>query len=443
MAVNPISFQSFNPNSNVDQSTWAGFGNLRNVYQQAEQDAMKKAGLAKLGTDPNANMEVLLRSGHPDLAQLGLKLGDSLRGEGRQDQRNAVQDRQWDQNFGLQQNQDRRAGSADARAANADVRAGYADQRDAERLKLAQEAEERKNRSLTERFAERHDAWVSKGFKPEGQAYEEFIANESTTSGVTANKAGLTPVYGTRKNPETGKDETVMMQPTGTGALVESKMPPGVTISNKSKYVDAGTNWEVRNPVTNELEKIIPKDLSGVAEQRTAGEALAKAKANLPTVETNAKFIQQNIQELVDHKGKSAALGFQSYFPTVKGSEAHGFERRLEQIKGRAFLVAYETLRGAGQISEGEGSAATNALLRAQTASSVKEFDAAMKEFKEYTDAMLVNARAKATGGVKTGMGSGADAAVAKMRAAKDAGVPKKELQEWLRGQGLPIEMAD
>jgi hypothetical protein len=435
MAINQIGFQSFNPNSLVDQGTWTGFGNLRNVYQQAQTEAFKKAKLSQLTADPNANMELLLRSGDPDLATLGLKLQDTLRGEGRQDKRYEVQDRQWGQEFGLRQNQDKRA-------TNQDVRAGYADQRDAERLDLAKEKAERENRSLSEIFQERHDAWVLKGFKPEGPGYEEFMTNGSTTSATSANKAGLTPIYGTRTGAD-GKEEVVPMQATGTGEMKESKLPPGVKISNKVRVVDRGTFLEEVNPITNEVIRVVPKDLSGVAQQKTQGEDLAKAKAALPNVELNAEFVKRNIDDLVSHKGKNAALGFQSYFPTVRGSEASGFEQRLEQIKGRAFLSAYDTLRGAGQISEGEGKAATNALTRAQTASSVKEFDAAMAEFKEYTDRMLENARAKATGGVKTDMGSGADAVVAKVRAAKDSGVPKKDLQNWLLGAGLPIEMAD
>jgi hypothetical protein len=168
---------------------------------------------------------------------------------------------------------------------------------------------------------------------------------------------------------------------------------------SKPVQVDTGTATEFRDPRTGQLVNRVPKDVAGAAEAKATGEATATAKTALPMVETNAKEILSNVDALVTHPGKSDALGVASYFPTVRGSPAHGFETRLEQVKGQAFLSAYDALRGAGQITEQEGKAATAAYNRMTAAQSEKEFNAAAKEFREHVITLRDNARQKAKGG--------------------------------------------
>jgi len=168
---------------------------------------------------------------------------------------------------------------------------------------------------------------------------------------------------------------------------------------SKPVQVDTGTATEFRDPRTGNLVKSIPKDVAGAAEAKATGETTAAAKTALPMVETNAKEILSNLDALATHPGKADALGAASYLPTVRGSPAHGFETRLEQVKGQAFLSAYDALRGAGQITEQEGKAATAAYNRMTTASSEKEFNAAAKEFRQHVITLRDNARQKAQGG--------------------------------------------
>jgi hypothetical protein len=51
--------------------------------------------------------------------------------------------------------------------------------------------------------------------------------------------------------------------------------------------------------------------------------------------------------------------------PSVDAARAATF---LDQIGGAAFLTAFETLKGGGQITEVEGEKATNAIARLSTA---------------------------------------------------------------------------
>jgi hypothetical protein len=82
--------------------------------------------------------------------------------------------------------------------------------------------------------------------------------------------------------------------------------------------------------------------------------------------------------------GFETAVGFglPSYL-TPAGTDASNFRVRLDQIKDKTFLQAFESLKGAGQITEREGEKATSALNRMNTAQSEVEFIKAAREFEE------------------------------------------------------------
>jgi len=77
--------------------------------------------------------------------------------------------------------------------------------------------------------------------------------------------------------------------------------------------------------------------------------------------------------------GLSGKLDPRAYMP---GGKAAAFNAVLNQIKGKAFLEAYNTLKGGGQITEVEGQKATQAMARLDTAQSADDFLAALKEFR-------------------------------------------------------------
>lgn len=66
---------------------------------------------------------------------------------------------------------------------------------------------------------------------------------------------------------------------------------------------------------------------------------------------------------------------------------------KYEQITGRAFLEAFETLKGGGQITETEGIKATQALGRLQRTQSVKAFKESLYEFADIVRKGLVRSQ--------------------------------------------------
>ena len=73
-----------------------------------------------------------------------------------------------------------------------------------------------------------------------------------------------------------------------------------------------------------------------------------------------------------------------------------GFINRLDQLKGGAFLEAFNTLKGGGQITEVEGKKATDAIARMDNATSESEFKAAVKDYQDVIRKGMNRARMKA-----------------------------------------------
>ena len=136
----------------------------------------------------------------------------------------------------------------------------------------------------------------------------------------------------------------------------------------------------------NRASQLAPIE-TAAAISRTRGTEMAKAEsealASLPqTIQTADETIALLTQAL-NHPGRTVATGLsgtldpRNYAP---GTDARDFRVLLDQIGGRAFLQAFESLKGGGQITEIEGRKATEAMARLNTAQSDEAFEAALKE---------------------------------------------------------------
>lgn len=154
------------------------------------------------------------------------------------------------------------------------------------------------------------------------------------------------------------------------------------------------------------------------------GETLAKAQSELPGAVERANQALNVIDQMVGKQAKvdangnivekgtaphpgfrgAVGLGFGERF--VPGTEAASFQALYDQVTGGAFLQAYETLRGTGQITEIEGAKATSAITRMQLAQNEREFVKAAREFQDVIRSGVQRAQAKAgqpSGGASVG----------------------------------------
>lgn len=139
---------------------------------------------------------------------------------------------------------------------------------------------------------------------------------------------------------------------------------------------------------------------------KVAGEAGAQAVVELPKVEAAAKQTMELLDALANeqgavHPGLSGVVGMPnaSGLLRIPGTPEADFRARLEQLQGKQFLEAYQTLKGGGQITEVEGNKAQNAIARMQTAQTEEEFKKAVQEFREVLNTGLTRARQKAQQG--------------------------------------------
>jgi len=82
---------------------------------------------------------------------------------------------------------------------------------------------------------------------------------------------------------------------------------------------------------------------------------------------SNALEALKNIDALINHPSRLMATGKSEFMQQVPYTGARDYNSRLDQITGAAFLQAFETLKGGGQITEIEGKKATQAITRLTT----------------------------------------------------------------------------
>ena len=143
-----------------------------------------------------------------------------------------------------------------------------------------------------------------------------------------------------------------------------------------------------------------------VAAQKQEAVSMAKAKAAavvaLPKIADQVATNQQAMIDLEGHKGRDNATGkwrgqLADTSPLLT-QEGIDFRSRFNHVKSQAFLSAFDTLRGAGAISNAEGDAAKAAINRLSTVTSEGEFNAAVKEAKQYYQLGLDRTRRAAKG---------------------------------------------
>lgn len=149
---------------------------------------------------------------------------------------------------------------------------------------------------------------------------------------------------------------------------------------------------------------------------QTLGKNKAVAEAALPgalqTAEEGIRLIDEMVgkPEIKDASGKVIQKatkphpGFSSYVGGtlvpgarfLEGSDTASYEVRQKQIEGKAFLEAFNALKGGGSITEKEGEKATAAIMRMNKASNEKEYVAAARELQGILRTGMDRSRAKA-----------------------------------------------
>jgi hypothetical protein len=188
-------------------------------------------------------------------------------------------------------------------------------------------------------------------------------------------------------NPQTYTDANgnpVLVQVGKNGQAIQTKVPPGLTLSKKPIEIDTATSTILLDPVSRQKIGEIPKDLAGAEKQKAEGKLTGEAAKALPATLAKADSAIKTIDEaLAEKSGLHRSTGLYSMFPTVPGSDSANFQASLKKIQGATFIQAYQDLRGTGAISEVEGAKAEDAIAALSVAQDEDHMKKALNDLRE------------------------------------------------------------
>lgn len=119
------------------------------------------------------------------------------------------------------------------------------------------------------------------------------------------------------------------------------------------------------------------------------GKPLGEKGTNTDKSKQTAELAYSTIDKLLKHPGLDTAVGLSGQLDPrnyIWGTKAKGAQALVDQAQGQAFLQAFDSLKGGGQITEVEGRKATEAIARLQRSQSEADFKAAAKELQDLAD---------------------------------------------------------
>jgi hypothetical protein len=170
----------------------------------------------------------------------------------------------------------------------------------------------------------------------------------------------------------------------------------GVTLRGQNM-----TDSRMRDANANAIDPTIQGNLAGARARATeTAQNTVKAEFSLPAARASRDRAITQVDELLKHPGFESTVGatLAPGMRFVPGSKQADFQARFDQIKGGAFLEAFNVLKGGGQITEIEGKKATDAINRMQLAQSEKEFKLAADDFKNAVRSGFAKLEAQASG---------------------------------------------
>jgi hypothetical protein len=214
-------------------------------------------------------------------------------------------------------------------------------------------------------------------------------------TGLGESEAGLNLVYGQDKD-----GNTIAFQPLKGGGLRQVEIPEGAKLTPGISNIDTGTGTLTVNNKTGLPVLQTAKDLSGAEREKAMGKAQGDAQINLGSNLQKADYSIGLIDQMLAHPGLETAVGLSGTLDPrnyISGTDATDFNVRRKQLEGRAFLEAFDSLKGAGQITEIEGQKATEAIARLSTAQSEGSYKLALRELREILEVGKERARQRAT----------------------------------------------
>jgi hypothetical protein len=182
------------------------------------------------------------------------------------------------------------------------------------------------------------------------------------------------------------------------GGVKEVQLPPGSQWAPQTQYLDTGTGYQAVPKVGAQPGQVIQKNVAEEAAQKETGKSQAEVKQLLPAAESATNDATALIDDLLaDQNGLEWAVGASSgYGSMIRGTPGYDYAAKVDNLKGKVFLQAYQQLRGAGAITENEGKAATEAIANLDRGQSEAQFQMALIQLRDILQRGYQNLRTKA-----------------------------------------------
>jgi hypothetical protein len=207
---------------------------------------------------------------------------------------------------------------------------------------------------------------------------------------------GLNPIWAQGPDGQWG-----LFQPNKAGSAPQQmQFPEGYSPSPPVSFQDLGTTVQPYSTKGGSaVGEPITKDLAGAEAQKEIGTAAGKATAAAPGDIAAADVALEMVNKIRSDPNKAWGTGGSSVFNALPGTPGRDFQNRVDQAKSGAFLTAIQQMRGLGQLSNAEGSAATAAINRLNTATSEQEFDDALNDYEKIVNLGKARAMKRLEGG--------------------------------------------
>jgi len=222
----------------------------------------------------------------------------------------------------------------------------------------------------------------------------QFLA--ATQEGIQAQTAKLFPKY--QLEDFGGYKQMVQTNPNAGPAGPQGERF-GKTLSPSDAIAQQG-NQAMRDLLLQERQMRVDEG------RAKADERTLKKQATLAGAEQTLSVIDKAL----NHPGRSTATGLSGQIDprnVIAGTDAMDFKSVIDQLQGKAFLEAFESLKGGGQITEVEGKKATDAMARLSRAQSDAEFVQSLTDLGDVVSAGIERMGGKRRGPPKPAPGAG------------------------------------
>lgn len=240
-----------------------------------------------------------------------------------------------------------------------------------------------------------YDLFTNKGTIYHYDSSGKFLSETRVGSSAPSGGAPGSPAVGSPVVPTSAPGGAVPpITPPG------SARPPGSV-----KIGDQGTSLSILTPSGAQVGSL-PVDVSGKAAAAAVGGGSGTAQVGLPGVENTVRRVTEELDKLIANPDIDSLVGYYEpigvakssvWAPDTKTRAAQARAKaQIDLVVGNVFLSAYDSLRGAGAITEQEGAAAKAAITKLQSTNlAYKDYIQAAREAKREMEKLLEVAQRK------------------------------------------------